>query len=160
GDREIAIEREMYPHHRTLQTGASMLPLQFAHGFVAYLSNYPYTCTEQLVSMTMPAVLLTSRPECGYVRSRHGSDSSSLIGALRSRQNDAGAYKLWPGGDHVVEFVSLYAQHLLIEAGERGQAVPGDLVTNGNNYLRSVARRDGNNLTDERQSAYAMYLLT
>src|SRR5690606_39396805 len=35
GDREIRIEREMYPHHRTLQTGASMLPLQFAHGFVA-----------------------------------------------------------------------------------------------------------------------------
>ncbi|HEY0938848.1 MAG TPA: MG2 domain-containing protein [Steroidobacter sp.] len=160
GDREIRIEREMYPHHRKLQTGASMLPLQFAHGFVAYLSNYPYACTEQIVSMTMPAVLLTSRPEFGYVQSRDGSNISSLIGQLRSRQNDAGAYKLWPGGDHVVEFVSLYAQHLLIEAGERGQAVPGDLVTNGNNYLRSVARRDGNNLSDERQSAYAMYLLT
>ncbi len=84
----------------------------------------------------------------------------ALIGELRSRQNDAGAYKLWPGGDEVVEFVSLYAQHLLIEAGERGQAVPGDLVANGNNYLRSVAQRDGNNLTEERQSAYAMYLLT
>lgn len=160
GDREIRIERQMYPHHRTLQTGASMLPLQFAHGFVAYLSNYPYACTEQIVSMTMPAVLLTSRPEFGYVRSRDGSDVSSLIGELRSRQNDAGAYKLWPGGDEVVEFVSLYAQQLLIEAGERGQAVPGDLVANGNNYLRSVAQRDGNNLTDERQSAYAMYLLT
>lgn len=160
GDREIRIERQMYPHHRTLQTGASMLPLQFAHGFVAYLSNYPYACTEQIVSMTMPAVLLTSRPEFGYVRSRDGSDVPSLIGELRSRQNDAGAYKLWPGGHEVVEFVSLYAQHLLIEAGERGQAIPGDLVANGNNYLRSVAQRDGNNLTDERQSAYAIYLLT
>lgn len=160
GDREIRIERQMYPHHRTLETGASMLPLQFAHGFVAYLSNYPYACTEQIVSMSMPAVLLTSRPEFGYVRSRDGSDVSALIGELRSRQNDAGAYKLWPGGDEVVEFVSLYAQHLLIEAGERGQAIPGDLVANGNNYLRSVAQRDGNNLTEERQSAYAMYLLT
>ncbi|MBL8269960.1 alpha-2-macroglobulin, partial [Steroidobacter sp.] len=34
GDRELRIERQMYPHHRTLETGASMLPLQFAHGFV------------------------------------------------------------------------------------------------------------------------------
>jgi uncharacterized protein YfaS (alpha-2-macroglobulin family) len=160
GDREIRIERQMYPHHRTLETGASMLPLQFAHGFVAYLSNYPYACTEQIVSMSMPAILLSSRPEFGYVRSRDGSDVSALIGELRTRQNDAGAYKLWPGGDEVVEFVSLYAQHLLIEAGERGQPVPGDLVANGNNYLRSVAQRDGNNLTDERQSAYAIYLLT
>lgn len=160
GDREIRIERQMYPHHRTLETGTSMLPLQFAHGFVAYLSNYPYACTEQIVSMGMPAVLLTSRPEFGYVRSRDGADISSLIGELRARQADTGAYKLWPGGDEVVEFVSLYAQHLLIEAGERGAAVPGDLVTSGNNYLRSVAQRDGNNLTDERQSAYAIYLLT
>jgi uncharacterized protein YfaS (alpha-2-macroglobulin family) len=160
GDHEVRIERNMYPHHRALQAGASTLPLQFAHGFVAYLSNYPYACTEQIVSMTMPAVVLASRPEFGYVRSRDGSDLASLIGELRSRQNDAGAYRLWPGGDQVVEFVSLYAQHLLIEAGERGHAVPADLLANGNNYLRSVARRDGNNLTDERQSAYAIYLLT
>lgn len=160
GDREIRIERQMYPHHRTLQTGASMLPLQFAHGFVAYLSNYPYACTEQIVSMSMPAVLLTSRPEFGYVKARDGSDVSSLIGELRSRQTGTGAYKLWPGGNEVVEFVSLYAQHLLLEAGERGQAVPGDLVANGNNFLRQVAQRDGDNLTDERQSAYAIYLLT
>lgn len=160
GDREVRIERQMYPHHRTLETGASMLPLQFAHGFVAYLSNYPYACTEQIVSMSMPAVLLTSRPEFGYVQTRDGSDVSSLIGELRSRQTETGAYKLWPGGNEVVEFVSLYAQHLLLEAGERGQAVPGDLLANGNNYLREVARRDGNNLTDERQSAYAIYLLT
>ncbi|HWK51946.1 MAG TPA: hypothetical protein VNR40_18760, partial [Steroidobacter sp.] len=160
GDREIRIERQMYPHHRTLETGASMLPLQFAHGFVAYLSNYPYACTEQIVSMSMPAVLLTSRPEFGYVKSRDGADISSLIGELRSRQTGSGAYKLWPGGNEVVEFVSLYAQQLLLEAGERGQAIPGDLVANGNTYLRQVAQRDGNNLTDERQSAYAIYLLT
>jgi uncharacterized protein YfaS (alpha-2-macroglobulin family) len=160
GEKEIRVERQMYPHHRTLDTGASMLPLQFAHGFVAYLSNYPYACTEQIVSMSMPAVLLTSRPEFGYVKTRDGSDVSALIGELRSRQTETGAYKLWPGGNEVVEFVSLYAQQLLLEAGERGQAIPGDLVANGNNYLHEVAQRDGNNLTDERQSAYAIYLLT
>ena len=160
GNREIRIERQMYPHHRTLEAGASMLPLQFAHGFVAYLDHYPYACTEQIVSMAMPAVLLSSRPEFGYVRTKNGSDIASLLGELRSRQIDTGAYKLWPGGDQVVEFVSLYAQQALIEAGERGEPIPGDLVTSGNNYLRSVAQRDGNNLTDERQSAYAIYLLT
>ncbi|MFC4310049.1 MG2 domain-containing protein [Steroidobacter flavus] len=160
GEKEIRIERQMYPHHRTLETGASMLPLQFAHGFVAYLSSYPYACTEQIVSMSMPAVLLTSRSEFGYVKTSAGSDVSALIGELRSRQTETGAYKLWPGGNEVVEFVSLYAQQLLLEAGERGQAIPGDLVTNGNNYLHQVAQRDGNNLIDERQSAYAIYLLT
>lgn len=160
GSREIRIERQMYPHQRALEAGASMLPLQFAHGFVAYLDHYPYACTEQIVSMAMPAVLLSSRPEFGYVRTKNGADIASLLGELRSRQIDTGAYKLWPGGDEVVEFVSLYAQHALIEAGERGEPIPGDLVSSGNAYLRSVAQRDGDNLTDERQSAYAIYLLT
>jgi uncharacterized protein YfaS (alpha-2-macroglobulin family) len=160
GERDIAVNRSMYPHYRKLEVGASMLPLQFAHGFSAYLANYPYACTEQIVSQAMPAVLLASRPEFGYVRTQPGADLAALIGELRARQNDAGAYKLWPGGDQVVEFVSLYAQHLLIEAAERGQPIPGDLTANGNNFLRTVAQRDANNLTEERQSAYAIYLLT
>lgn len=160
GERDVRIERTLYPHHRKLETGVSMLPLQFAHGFVSYLANYPYACTEQIVSQAMPAVLLSARPEFGYVRAEPGADIAGLLSELRARQNDAGAYKLWPGSDQVVDFVSLYAQHLLLEAAERGEAIPADLTENGNNFLRSVAERDGNNLTDERQSAYAIYLLT
>ncbi|HEY5807624.1 MAG TPA: alpha-2-macroglobulin, partial [Povalibacter sp.] len=56
GERDIPLERTLYPQHRTLETGISVLPLQFAHGFVSYLSNYPYACTEQIVSQAMPAV--------------------------------------------------------------------------------------------------------
>src|SRR6185503_4585248 len=48
GQREIAIDRSLYPHYRTLEAGASMLPLQFAHGFISYLGRYPYMCTEQI----------------------------------------------------------------------------------------------------------------
>jgi len=160
GQRDVPVTRTLYPQHRKLETGISTLPLQFAHGFVSYLANYPYACTEQIVSQAMPAVLLAARPEFGYVKTEPGADLAGLISELRSRQNDAGAYRLWPGSDQVVEFVSLYSQHLLIEASERGEAVPGDLLENGNNSLRSIAARDGNNLTEERQSAYAIYLLT
>ena len=160
GQREIAIDRSLYPHYRTLEAGASMLPLQFAHGFASYLDRYPYLCTEQIVSQAMPALLLKARPEFGYVRAQHGADIAGLVGELRARQNDAGAYKLWPGSEQVVEFVALYAQHFLIEAAERDEPVPGDLIGSGNNFLRAIAARDGNNLTDERQTAYAIYLLT
>ena len=37
---------------------------------------------------------------------------------------------------------------------------PAIVVKRGNQYLRALARRDGNNLTDERHIAYAIYLLT
>ncbi|HVF15286.1 MAG TPA: alpha-2-macroglobulin [Steroidobacteraceae bacterium] len=160
GDENVRLDRTLYPHHRKLDAGVSVLPLQFAHGFVSYLSNYPYACTEQIVSQAMPAVMLASRPEFGYVRAQDGADIGALIGELRARQTDSGAYKLWPGGDTIVVFVSLYAQHLLIEAGERGHPVPADLLASGNNHLREVATRDGSNITDERQTAYAIYLLT
>jgi uncharacterized protein YfaS (alpha-2-macroglobulin family) len=160
GDENVRLDRTLYPHYRKLEAGVSVLPLQFAHGFVSYLANYPYACTEQIVSQAMPAVMLASRPEFGYVRTEAGANINALISELRSRQNDVGAYKLWPGGDTVEEFVSLYAQHLLLEAGERNQPIPGDLLASGNNFLRQVATRDGDSITDERQSAYAIYLLT
>ncbi len=111
------------------------LPLSLAHGFVSYLAHYPYACTEQIVSQAVPALVLSERPEFGYVRAEPGADIEALIDELRVRQNDEGAYKLWPGGNDVVEFVSVYAQHFLIEASGRGQRVPVDLVNPGNTYL-------------------------
>jgi alpha-2-macroglobulin len=159
GSKDVAIDRNLYPEYRTLEASTSLVPLSLAHGLVSYLANYPYACTEQIVSQAMPALELADRPEFGYVEAQQGADIESLVNELRVRQNDQGAYKLWPGGNTVVEFVSLYAQHFLIEAAEHGKAIPGSLVESGNAYLRTIAIRDGNNLADERDSAYAIYLL-
>lgn len=160
GSQDVPIDRDLYVEHRKLQASISVVPLTLAHGLATYLGNYPYACTEQLVSQAMPALLLAERPEFGYVRAQPGSDIEGLINELRVRQNDEGAFRLWPGGNHVDEFVSLYAQHFLIEAGSRGERVPVGLVDSGNAYLRAIAARDGNNLAQERDSAYAIYLLT
>ena len=156
-----AIDRTLYPQHRTLEAGVSMLPLQFAHGFVSYLGELSVRVyrADREPGNAGGAARRRARSSATCAPSPARTSPGS-ISELRARQNDAGAYKLWPGSDQVVEFVSLYAQHLLLEAAERGEPVPGDLIANGNNYLRSVAARDGNNLTDERQSAYAIYLLT
>ncbi len=160
GTQDIKIERSLYPNYRKLNAGVSLLPLSLAHGLVSYLSDYPYVCTEQIVSQAMPAIILGTRPEFGYVKKLNGADLSTLISELRARQNENGAYKLWPAGAYVDEFASLYAQHFLLEAKERGENIPLDLLTQGNNYLQQIAIRDGNNLTEERHSAYAIYLLT
>ena len=157
--KDVPIDRNLYPEYRTLEASTSLVPLSLAHGLVSYLANYPYACTEQIVSQAMPALLLAQRPEFGYVKAQPGADLEGLVNELRVRQNDRGAYRLWPGGNLVVEFVSLYAQHFLIEAAARGQSVPGSLIENGNAYLREIASRDGDNLAEERDSAYAIYLL-
>ena len=159
GSKDVPIDRNIYPQYRQLEASTSLVPLTLAHGLVSYLANYPYACTEQIVSQAMPALMLGERPEFGYVNAEPGADIETLVNELRVRQNDQGAYKLWPGGNTVVEFVSLYAQHFLIEAAAQGKTVPGSLIESGNTYLFAIARRDGNNLGAERDSAYAIYLL-
>jgi uncharacterized protein YfaS (alpha-2-macroglobulin family) len=155
----VPVSRNMYPQFRTLSASVSSLPLTLAHGLAAYLGHYPYSCTEQLVSQAMPAIVLEHRPELGDVRSDGQSTLATLIDELRARQNPDGSYRYWPGGVESIAFVSVYAQHVLLEAQERGQSVPQDLIASGNRYLERVARRDGDTLDDERTSAYAIYLL-
>ena len=108
--RDVPIARPLYAEHRKLEAGLSLLPLGASHGLVTYLGNYPYLCTEQLVSQAMPALILGARPEFGYVRTQPGGNLQALINELRGRQNDEGAFKLWPGGNLVAEFpVSVHA---------------------------------------------------
>lgn len=156
---EITTGRSLYPQYRKLQASVSPLPLALAHGLSGYLGGYDYSCTEQLVSMAMPAVVLSSRPEFGYLKTQPGASLEGLIDELRRRQNGDGAYRYWPGGVQQEEFASIYTQFVLLEALARGRAVPRDLLDAGNGYLRSVAGRDGNNLADERNTAFAIYLL-
>lgn len=157
---DVPVTRELYPQFREQEAGLSMLPMGLAGGFVAYLGDYPYSCTEQLVSQAMPALVMVRRPEFGRVDTYKKSDLAGLVAELRARQNPDGAYRYWPGSFETHEFVSVYAQHVLLEARERGQTVPRDLLDRGNDYLRALATRDGDTLEQERSGAYALYLLT
>jgi uncharacterized protein YfaS (alpha-2-macroglobulin family) len=159
GAARVPVTRTLYPHYRTLEASVSTLPLSLAHGLVSYLDRYPYSCTEQLVSEAMPAIVLASRPEFGELKSRGGASLASLIDELRARQIGDGSFRYWAGGVETVDFVSVYALHVLLEASERGEAVPADLLASGKAYLFRLARRDGDSIADERTSAYAIYLL-
>jgi uncharacterized protein YfaS (alpha-2-macroglobulin family) len=158
-DKEVAMTRSLYREYRTLRASISPMPLALAHGLTSYLERYPYSCTEQIVSQALPGLVLTDRPEFHYLKRPDQDVLMALIDELRMRQTPEGAYRYWAGGVEVVDYVSVYAQHVLIEAAERGWPVPRDLLASGNAYLRQVAARDGNNLPDERVTAYAIYLL-
>ncbi len=159
GNAEVAVSRSLYPEFRRLRAGVSPLPLALAHGLRSYLGEYQYTCTEQVVSQAIPAIVLKDRPEFGAVSGPREVSLEGLLDELRMRQDGRGAYRYWPGGAAVEEFVSIYAQHVLLEAAERDLPVPGDLIAGGNGYLRAIAARDGDDLAQERLTAYAIYLL-
>jgi len=154
------VDRDLYPELRTVRAGMSVVPLGLAHGLASYLERYPYGCTEQLVSQGVPAMVLARRPEFGISGAQAAATLDKVLDMLRSRQNEEGAYGLWAANTHVDDYVSVYAQHFLIDAREHGFSVPAEVLSQGAGYLQHLAASEGSSLFDERSRAYAIYLLT
>lgn len=157
---DVPVDRDMYPHFRKLEVSASPVPLGMARGLVHYLGNYPYMCTEQLVSRTFPAIVLRDRPEFAYKTGDVEKSLSQIIRILRGRQNSEGAFGFWSANSHVSNYQSVYALHFLTEAKERGYPVPSDLLKKGMRFLNVLASKPINTLSEARDRAYAIYVLT
>lgn len=162
-DQRVVLKnlRPMFNQRATRQLSASVSPLVALDGFTSYLNDYPYLCTEQIVSQAMPALVLGAHPEFGkIVSARSSQPRMALIDALRSRQNGEGGLGLWMATPDADPFVSGYAALYLLEARERGKPVPDDMLAALNRYLEAqAADRSGNDLPALRSRALAVYLL-
>ncbi|MDO8990968.1 MAG: alpha-2-macroglobulin [Sideroxyarcus sp.] len=159
GTLEQPVTRKMYDEFSTRKAGISHLPLIMGQGLVAYLDKNPYGCTEQLVSQALPALVLQTRPEFGVTRNVSEESLGRIVSMLRSRQNQEGGFGLWAANHHVVPWASAYAVHFLLEAKDRGHAVPPDMLLSANGWLQQLAGGESESLAEERARAYAIYLL-
>jgi uncharacterized protein YfaS (alpha-2-macroglobulin family) len=155
----VPLVRDLYPERRKVEAAVSSVPLVWGQGLVAWLDDYPYTCTEQLVSKGMSALLVASRPEFGAVRARPGAAPADPLSVLQSRQNDSGGFGLWTTSPDTAEFATIYAAHYLIEAKDRGRKIPAALLVSLNDWLARFASTPAPTLADARWRAYAVYLL-
>ena len=153
----VNITRKLFTEYRVVNAGLAPSPLIWAQGLSAYLGNYPYTCTEQITSQAMPALILKKHPEMGAITG--DGDLDSTLSTLRSRQNDAGGFGLWAANPLVDDYVSLHATHFLIEAKERGEAVPDDMLNSATTYVEHISSNTSENLIGVRVRAYGIYLL-
>jgi uncharacterized protein YfaS (alpha-2-macroglobulin family) len=180
--------RQMYGAYAARDASISTAPLVFGQGLAAYLTNFEHYCTEQLLSAMAPrffaakwlsARVLTKPTERQFApEGATGADkTAAFFDLLRSRQNAQGGFGLWSARQDADPFVSTYAMHVLLDARERGAAVPPDMFDAGNAYLRKLAAGDSDaaggmvrdaetlDVSDRalallRQRAYAVYLLT
>ncbi|HEY7172668.1 MAG TPA: MG2 domain-containing protein [Vicinamibacterales bacterium] len=156
----VPVTRDLYSEHRQVQAAVSLLPLVWGEALSVYLQRYEYSCTEQLVSQGFGSLVLAGRPEFGAVRSREGEQPiDATLSVLRSRSNYQGGFGLWSSAPQTAEFPTVYAAHFLIEARERGQRVPPELLARVNNWLTQFASTPASTLPDGRLRAYAVYLL-
>jgi len=163
--------RRTYDAYSERDASISTVPLVLTEGLTSWLVNYDHYCSEQIVSASMPRLIASKwssipvfaralQPASGGGKS--AADAlAAQIDALRSRQNEQGGFGIWSATPDAEPFVSDYAMHFLLEARDRGAAVPKDMLDSGNRYLQQLAGDDSANTLDQlRQRAYAVYLLT
>ena len=170
GSADVKPLRDMFDALAKRQISAAYTPLVLAQGLSAFLDDFQHRCTEQLVSQGVPGLVFASHPEYGAVSTDAGKKADAktaadslqgLYAVLHTRQNSEGGFGLWTSTPVSERFVSVYAMQFLIEAKERGQRVPGDLIEAGNRYLSQLAADESDgSLAGLRERAFAIYLLT
>lgn len=174
GSAEITPLRTMFDAHAKREAAVSHVPLVLARGLGAYLADFPHRCTEQLLSQGVAELVFAARPEftpapagaaddaIGDVAPATAADRyAALLAVLRSRQNGEGGFGLWTATPQSSRYVSAYAVQFLLEARERGRAVPDDMLERGNSYLRQLASDASDaSLAGLRERAFAIYLLS
>jgi uncharacterized protein YfaS (alpha-2-macroglobulin family) len=171
GSGELTSQAKLYPQLAHSEVAISASPWAFASGLMQYLDSYPYGCTEQITSRTVPAVVLASQPELAREVARGraaahqpaiepGKAWANYVTQLRGRQTGDGGMSLWPGSSSD-PYATAYALQLLIEARERKLPVPADLVSKATDYLQGQLGSGGNQSSyDWRTRTQSAYLLT
>ncbi len=156
--KQLLLTRKLYEPFRTVNVTAAYTPLAWASGLQQYLDDYPYSCTEQLVSMGLPALLYSQHPDLGQLK---GNGSvNGVLQLLQGRQNEEGAFGLWSASTRVANWPSLWAIQYMIEARDRNQQIPSELFSRSQQWLNRMAGSWGNSMDDMRMRAYAIYLLS
>lgn len=160
--QDLPVTRRLYAQQRKVSAGISPLPLVAVSGLTDYLDNFTHSCTEQLVSKAIPALVLSKYPEFSAEKSVRLSDSdwSNLLSVLRSRQNAEGGFGLSNATPQANEFASVYVLHMLLEAKDNGKNVPDDMLKKTLAYAQTLAASPANTLEALRVRAYAAYLVT
>ncbi len=155
----VTLSRDMYTERRKVEAAVSTLPMVWGQGLTAYLESYEYSCTEQLLSKGVSALMIIARPEFGAIRNRTDQPLDRTFATLRNRMNDEGGLGLWSSSPITAEFATVYGAHFLVEAKDRGQKIPQELLAQLNDWLTRFAATPASTLAAARQRAYAVYLL-
>jgi uncharacterized protein YfaS (alpha-2-macroglobulin family) len=142
----------------------SPLPILQLRARLDYLVQYPYGCVEQTTSTAFPMIYLgelaseldpeafKKKPAAAYV--------GEAIRRLGTMQTASGGFAMWPYGDDVNVWGSIYATHFLTEAKRAGHGVDTLRYNRALDFLLQLAKaRPEYDQWGLQQSVYALYVL-
>lgn len=154
----LAVQRDMFSEKREVTASVSLSPVSVGRGLVKYLKDYPYGCTEQLVSTAFPSVLFGADPELGLSHEEVSRYTKRAFQALSSRQRADGSFGVWDITSAADVLFSVYATHFLIEARDRGFEVPEIVFDRAQKWLVNLGSQTTYEANSQLSQAYALYL--
>lgn len=137
-----------------------------------HLVQYPYGCTEQVVSSAFPQLYygdLTQKISDAHANDNANKNVIEAIRKIKLRQLYNGAVMLWDNEGSESWWTSIYAAHFLIEAKKAGFDVEDGLLNTMLNYINNKLRnrrtityqynRNQNKKIAPKEVAYSLYVL-
>jgi uncharacterized protein YfaS (alpha-2-macroglobulin family) len=154
GTSTLKLSGALYQPFAQRYLKVAKVPSVFLEGLSLYLQEYPYGCSEQIISqLAYRAVTTPSQGSAGV------SLMSTAFSLLAGRTQSDGGLALWDGGATNKEvtlhqafvFSELERMHVTIPAAQRDALVQ---------YLESVVNLNPASLSEATESAQAIYFLT
>lgn len=140
-------------------------------GALEYLVQYPYGCTEQVVSTAFPLLYLKELSGKLSIFNKNTILIDKYINLavkkVEKRVSNNGEFAFWEGGTYYTDWISDYASHFIIEAKRSGYPVSDELYNRISERIGlkeikikrgRLDRRDDNIDMEENRSPYRLYL--
>ena len=129
-----------YPDSITASLSLSNRPPINVARLVRRLLEYPYGCTEQTISATLPWVLADEGDAQRFglpthTRQERADKVAGALGRLAGMRNASGAYSLWGDSSSRDIWLTAYAVGFMQDARDHGFAVPEDALARPRQWL-------------------------
>ncbi|HEY0098285.1 MAG TPA: alpha-2-macroglobulin family protein, partial [Pyrinomonadaceae bacterium] len=147
-----------------LEVTTASTQLQELTDAVIYLVNYPYECSEQIASRVLALAalkdVLTAFKAKDLPTPQAMRDSISVdLKRLQGLQNEDGGFDFWRRGHASVPYVSVHVAHALVRAQSKDFAVPAEMLTRSQAYLRGIESKIPRDYSIEAKRAIRAYAL-
>lgn len=143
----------------------SALPAINLSRHLEYLIQYPHGCVEQTTSGAFPQLYVdVLTPLSDKQKAEIDRNVKAGIEKLRNFQQAGGGFSYWPGGSDINDWSSTYAGHFLLEAKNKGYAIPSGVLEKWVAYQTISSRQwNGSNgqqyYDSDLTQAYRLYTL-
>ncbi|MAP55757.1 MG2 domain-containing protein [Altibacter sp.] len=141
---------------------STLPPMDFGKR-MEYLIRYPHGCVEQTTSAAFPQLFLDDVFDITFDKKQEiQKNVAAAIRKLGTYQNTGGGLSYWPGERESDAWSTNYVGHFMLEAKQKGYALPISFMSNWLRFQQKEARQWRNSETHYNSSltqAYRLYTL-